>query len=339
MNDYPQKPASEKTPKFSREWLDVDPEIEVNRICGKLRQSVFDTLHKQGGVVGISGGIDSSVVLALAVKAFGADRVVGILMPERESSPESTKLAQNLAAELGVKTVTECISDILEGFGCYRRRNEAISRVIPEYHQPEWGAKIVLPPDLLNQDALNVYRLVVTSPDQHEVSKRLPKDEYLQIVAASNLKQRARMSVLYFHAEARNYAVIGTTNKNEHDLGFFVKWGDGGVDISPIQHLFKTQIFQLAEYLNIPDEIRARIPTTDTYPGGCTQEEFFYRVPFNVLDAIWLGYEKGVSVDEIAMALELRTEQVARVISDIKSKQRSTNYLRMSPLPILISIE
>jgi NAD+ synthase len=334
MNNRQEHPKSELTNEFSREWLNIDPEVEVNRICGKLRQSVFETLRKQGGVVGISGGIDSSVVLALIAKAIGSDRVLGILMPERESNPESIRLAQNLADLLGVKTVTECISDALEGFGCYKRRDEAISKVIPEYHQPGWAAKIVLPTNLLDQNILNVFRLVVTAPDKHEISKRLPKDEYQQIVAASNLKQRSRMSIVYYHAEARNYAVIGTANKNEHDLGFFVKWGDGGVDISPIQHLFKTQIYQIAQYLNIPDEIQARIPTTDTYPGGCTQEEFFFRVPFDILDTIWFGYEKGVDITKIANALDLQTEQVSRVISDIQSKKRGTNYLRMPPLEL-----
>ena len=334
MSNRQEDPKPKLSNEFSREWLNLDPEIETNRICGKLRESIFETTRKQGGVVGISGGIDSSVVLALVVKAIGSDRVLGVLMPEKESGPESSRLAQNLADTLGVNTVTESISDALEGFGCYRRRDEAINRVIPEYHQPGWAAKIVLPPDLLNKNILNVYRLVVTSPDGHELSKRLPKDEYQQIVAASNFKQRSRMSILYYHAEARNYAVIGTANKNEHDLGFFVKWGDGGADICPIQRLFKTQIFQLAEYLNVPYEIRARIPTTDTYPGGCTQEEFFYRVPFDILDSIWLGYEKGVNAEEIAKALNLQTDQVSRVISDIQSKIRGTSYLRMPPLEL-----
>ncbi len=158
------------------------------------------------------------------------------------------------------------------------------------------------------------------------------EDEFQQIVAASNFKQRSRMSFLYYHAEAHNYAVIGTANKNEHDLGFFVKYGDGGVDIGPIEHLFKTQIFQIAKYLNIPEEIQARVPTTDTYPGGSTQEEFFYRIPFDILDAIWLGHEKGVSAEEIAEVLQLTPEQVTRVISDIQSKIRATTYLRMAPL-------
>jgi NAD+ synthase len=334
MSNHQDDPKSELPDEFSREWLNIDPEVEVNRICEKLRLNIFETLRKQGGVVGISGGIDSSVVLALTVKAIGAERVLGILMPERESNPESSRLAQNLADGLGVKTVVESISDALEGFECYERRDEAINNVIPEYHQPGWAAKIVLPTNLLDQNILNVFRLVVTGPDHLEISKRLPKDEYQQIVAASNLKQRSRMCILYYHAEAHNYAVIGTANKNEHDLGFFVKWGDGGVDISPIQHLYKTQIYQMAQYLNIPEEIRSRIPTTDTYPGGCTQEEFFYRIPFDILDAIWLGYEKGVNVNQIAFALDLQAEQVSRVIADIQSKKRSTNYLRMSPLEL-----
>lgn len=322
------------TKEFSQKWLNIDPESEANRICEKLRKDIFETLRRKGGVVGISGGIDSSVVLALAVRAFGKDRVLGILMPEKESSPESVEMALTLANGLGVKTVTEDISNVLEGFDCYKRRNDAIIKIIPEFHPPEWSAKIVLPPNLLEQQTLNLFRLVVTSPGGQEISKRLPLNELQQIVAASNLKQRSRMCMLYYHAETQNFAVLGTANKNEHDLGFFVKWGDGGVDVSPIRHLFKTQIYQLAQYLNIPGEIQKRIPTTDTYPGGSTQEEFFYRLPFDILDTIWAGYENGVSCAEIASVLDLQTEQVARVISDIESKKRSTNYLRTPPLGV-----
>jgi NAD+ synthase len=318
--------------KFSRDWLHIDPVTETERICESLRQGVFGTMKRQGGVVGISGGIDSSVVLALAARAFGPERVVGILLPEKESNPESAHLAHILAEPLGVQTVLENISGALEGFACYQRRDEAIQRVIPEYQPPHWGAKIVLPSNLLEQQTLNVYRLVVTAPDGQEISKRLPLAEYQQIVAASNFKQRSRMCMLYYHAEKRNYAVLGTANKNEHELGFFVKWGDGGVDIGPIKHLFKTQIYQLAEYLNTPEEIRTRTPTTDTYPGGSTQEEFFYRIPFDLLDAIWLGHEKDAAPAEIAESLGLQPEQVTRVIADIESKKRGTNYLRLPPL-------
>ena len=140
------------------------------------------------------------------------------------------------------------------------------------------------------------------------------------------------MSMLYYHAESKNFAVVGTGNKNEHEQGFFVKYGDGGADVKPIAHLFKTQVFQLGEHLGMPDEIQNRIPTTDTYSAEQTQEEFFFRLPFDILDTIWFGWEKGVSAADIASALELKPEQVDNVIHDIKRKIAATEYLRMNPL-------
>jgi NAD+ synthase len=281
--------------------------------------------------VGISGGIDSSVVLALCVQAFGPERVVGVLLPEGESSPDSAQLAHLLADQFSVPTVTEDISEALRGAGCYRRRDEAMARIFPEYAH-DWKAKIVLPGQLLEKDTLNVFYLTVTSPNGQEFTKRLPLREYYQIVAASNFKQRTRMAMLYYHAELRNYAVIGTANKNEHDQGFFVKHGDGGVDVAPIVHLFKTQVYQLARYVGIPEEIQSRTPTSDTYSAGSTQEEFFFRVPFAILDVIWFGYEHNVPAASIAQALDLTVEQVERVIADIVRKQRTTAYLRAAAL-------
>lgn len=308
--------------------LKIDSAAETKRIVDFLQTTVHRTLRRRGGVLGISGGIDSSVVLALAVRAFGPDRVIGVLLPEKESSPESADLAHLLADHFGVETVTEDITPALEGFSCYQRRDEAVRRVFPDYG-PGWKAKIVLPGNLLDDETLNVFRLTVFDPDGAEFSKRLPLREFYQIVAASNFKQRARMTMLYYHAELRNYAVIGTANKNEHDLGFFVKYGDGGIDVNPIVHLYKTQVYQLAAHLDIPEEIQGRVPTTDTYSAGSTQEEFFFRVPFEILDPIWHGYELGLAADEIADALQLSPDQVKRVISDVQRKQQTTEYLRM----------
>lgn len=318
---------------FSKGSILLDVEKEVDRIVEALKRQVQQRFRRKGAVVGISGGIDSSVVLALCVRAFGADHVVGILMPEKESSPESVDLANRLAKHYGVKTVLEDLTGALEGFGCYQRRDEAIQRVIPEYKKG-WYSKIVLPGNLLETTTLNVFYLVVSDAEGNEIRKRIPMTEFFQIMAASNFKQRSRMSMLYYHAELHNYAAIGTANKNEHDLGFFVKHGDGGIDVNPIAHLFKTQIFQIASYLDVPDEIQQRTPTTDTYPGGSSQEEFFYRIPFEILDSIWLGYESKVSSEEIARALSLTVEQVDRVIADIVSKQRTTAYLRTQPLGV-----
>lgn len=322
MNNSPITPQ-----KFDRHALDLDVEAEVNRLSAGLRKTVHDTLRRQGAVVGISGGIDSSVVLALCARAFGADRVVGIMLPEKESSPDSARLAQMLADGLGVKTLTENISAALDGAGCYRRRDEAIASVFPGYG-PGWKSKIVLPGSLLDKETLNIFSVTVTQPDGSEMTRRLPLDAYFQIVAASNFKQRTRMAMLYYHAELRNYAVVGTANKNEHDLGFIVKYGDGGVDVGPIVHLFKTQVYQLARCLGVPEEIQQRTPTSDTYSGGSTQEEFFFRLPFDVLDLVWLGHERGVPAGEIAGALGLSEEQVDRIVKDIVRKQRTTAYLR-----------
>ena len=324
-----EKPSPSAT--FDRNALELNAAEEAERIVSGLRTSVHEKLHRQGAVVGISGGIDSSVVLALCARAFEPHRVLGVTMPEQESSPDSAVLAQKLADQYGVPTVTEDITAALQGLGCYRRRDEAIARVFPEYG-PGWKAKIVLPGNLLEEATLNIFRLTVTSPEGQQLTKRLPLQEYNQIVAASNFKQRSRMAILYYHAEARNYAVIGTANKNEHALGFFVKYGDGGADIQPIAHLFKTQVYMLARYLGVPEEIQARTPTTDTYPGGSTQEEFFYRVPFDILDIVWLGFEHGLSKERIAESLDLTTEQVERIINDIISKKHATAYLRMPVL-------
>lgn len=132
--------------------------------------------------------------------------------------------------------------------------------------------------------------------------------------------------------------MAGTANKNEHDLGFFVKYGDGGVDLSPILHLFKSQVYQLAKHLDIPPEIQLRPPTSDTYSAGSTQEEFFFRLPFEVLDLIWFGIESGCSSKDIALQLNLTEEQVNRIALDIQQKKRTTEYLRQPPLQLSQSL-
>ena len=319
------------TKPFTGKALQLDAEAEVERICKIMHQNVLIDLHRRGAVIGISGGIDSSVVLALAARAFGSERVLGLLLPEDESSPESSTLASDLAARLGVRTVTENISAALRGAGCYARRDEAIRRIVPEFG-PDWKSKITLPGSLLEGDTLNVFYLTAVSPQGEEIRKRIPSAEFFQIMAASNFKQRTRMAMLYYHAELRNYAVIGTANKNEHELGFFVKHGDGGVDVAPIEHLFKSQVYQLARVLDIPEDIQNRTPTSDTYSAGSTQEEFFFRLPFETLDAIWYGYEHGLSAETIAAGLKLSADQVNRVVQDIQRKQRTTDYLRTPAL-------
>ena len=293
-----------KKKPFSPDILKID---DIERCCDTivtgLRQNVSDELHRRGGVVGISGGIDSSVVLALSALALGKDKVLGVMLPERDSSDESAILARELATQFGVKTVLEEITGALEGFGCYHRRDEAIKRVIPEFEPSRDKSKIEIKQNL--SSALpSLFTLTVIKENGETISKLLPAQEYLQIVAATNFKQRTRMAMLYYHAERNHYAVIGTPNKHEVQQGFFVKYGDGGADVMPIAHLYKTQVYQLAEFLGIPESIISRTPTTDTYSAEQSQEDFYYQMPFESLDLVWYGWENRYQPAEIADVMD-----------------------------------
>lgn len=318
---------------FEKDSILIDAKKEAERIINELRNIVAKKLHKRGAVVGVSGGIDSSVVLALCAIAFGPEKVLALMMPDKDSSPDSLNLAKKLVEKFNVPYLVEDITEAVNGFGAYKRRDEAVKKVFPEYNE-SYKMKIVLPKDDEAKGKLNVFYVTIISTDGEEKTARLPLAEYLQIVAASNFKQRSRTNFLYYHAEARNYAVIGTGNKNEHEQGFFVKYGDGGADVKPIAHLFKTQVYQLAEYLGVPEEIQKRTPTTDTYSAEQTQEEFFFRLPYSILDRIWYGWEKGFSSKDIADALNLTETQVDVVIKDIKQKIQTTEYLRMEPIAL-----
>lgn len=309
-----------------------DPAAEADRIVAALRREVRGNWRRGGVVVGISGGVDSSTVLHLCVRAFGAERVVALLLPERDSSPDSERLARAVAASVGVTPILENLEPVLAGLGCYERRDAAVRRLFPGYDPAVHRMKIVLPSGLENGHLLNVFSLVVSEPDGTEHRMRMPLDVYLEIVAASNMKQRSRMAMLYYHAERRNYAVVGTANKNEHDQGFFVKHGDGGVDIQPIAHLYKSQVYQLAAYLGVLEEVRRRPPTSDTYSAECTQEEFFFRLPFDLMDTLWSAQERGITAEEVATALGLNVAQVAQAFADFERKRRSTEFLRTPPV-------
>jgi NAD+ synthase len=318
---------------FGPHILEIDPAAETERIVTLLRTIVRQNLHRYGGVVGISGGVDSSVVLALCVRAFGDEHVAAIMMPEKDSDPESEKLARMVAKHYGIEPILEDITPVLEGFGCYLRRDAAVRHLFPEYNAASgYKVKIGLPQNLLDEDTFNIFYLTIVTPDSNEKTCRLPIQEYFQIVAASNFKQRTRMAMLYYHAELRNYGVIGTANKNEHDQGFFVKFGDGGVDVKPIAHLYKTQVYQLARYLDVPEEIRSRPPTTDTYSAHSTQQEFFFRLPFETMDLMWYGMEHNIPISEVAQGMGLTEPQVQHAYNDLTRKQRTTEYLRMPPI-------
>lgn len=307
-------------------------EKEANAISENLKKDILGSLKRKGGVVGISGGIDSSLTLALTVKALGSENVVGLILPEKDSSGESKEFALKLAAKFNVQTIEENISGALEGFGCYTRRDEAVKAVFPEYDPFTYKMKIGVNKSGLNQFLPPTFSLTIINSNNEEQSKLLPVKEYLQIVAASNFKQRCRMSMLYYHAERLHYAVIGTPNKHEVEQGFFVKYGDGGADIMPIAHLYKSQVYQMAEYLGVPNEILQRTPTTDTYTAEQTQEEFFFQLPYHEMDLVWCGMENGIEAESVAKVLGKTEKEISLIYNNIARKQKTTDYLRMAPL-------
>jgi NAD+ synthase len=317
--------------KYHRDSLKLDAEKTVEEICSMIRRQVGKELRKTGAVVGISGGIDSSVCAALCARALGPKRMVGIMMPETDSSSESERLARKLGEKFGFETIKEDISGGLAGLGCYEKRDEAIRSVFPDYND-KWKNKIVTPTSILEKETFNYFNLTVENEAGEVFTKRMPLGAYLQVVAASNLKQRLRMTTLYYHAEKRNYAVVGTGNKDEHMQGFFVKYGDGGADLKPIAHLFKIQVYQLAEVLGVPDEIIKRTPTTDTYSFEVTQEEFFFGLDFYNMDMLWYAMENDVPPAEAAEVLGLTVDQVERGYANIRRKIVATEYLRAAPL-------
>ena len=309
--------------------LAIDLEKTAQTIEHAVRRQVAE-LRRRGVVVGLSGGIDSSVVTTLCARALGADRVQVLLMPERASSPESEQLGRLLTTKLGTPTVVEDIAPTLEAAGCYRRQTEAIRMMFPDYGDG-WRNKITLP-SILDSDRLNVSELTVESPSGERRIARMPPAAYLQMVAATNFKQRVRKMMEYYHADRLHYVVAGTPNRLEYDQGFFVKLGDGAADIKPIAHLYKSQVYALAEHLGVPDEIRRRPPTTDTFSLPQTQEEFYFALPYEKMDLCLYGRNHGVPAAEVGAAIGLTAEQVERVYKDIDQKRRTTAYLHRRPL-------
>jgi NAD+ synthase len=315
---------------FSASVLSIDPKKTVEALTQSIRGLVHGPLKRKGAVVGISGGIDSSVCCALCARALGSENVLALLMPERDSSSDSARLAQLLARQLNIATITQVITPMLEASGCYKEQAEAIRSIVPDF-QDGWKFKIGLP-SILQGDRLSLPRLFVQAPNGVAKTERLPASVYRHLIAATNFKQRIRKMLEYYHADRLGYAVCGTPNRLEYSLGFFVKVGDRAADFKPIAHLYKSQVYALAEELGIPAEIRQRTPTTDTFSLAQTQEEFFYALPYDKMDLCLYGHNNGLSASIVARGLGMTAEQIGRVYKDIESKEKSSLSLQLPPL-------
>ncbi|KAA6458381.1 NAD(+) synthase [Acidobacteria bacterium AB60] len=317
-------------PSAAKQLLRLDAALETERIAAKIRGIVFDRLKRKGAVVGVSGGIDSSVVAFLCARALGKERVIALFTPEEDSSPESLRLGRAVAETLGIRSFLEDISPILKGACCYKRRDDAIRLVVPEYG-PGYKSKIVLP-NLQDAARYSVFSVVVQTPAGEIRKVRLTAEAYLGILAATNFKQRTRKMMEYHYADRFQYAVAGTPNRLEYDQGFFVKGGDGLADFKPIAHLYKTQVYQLSEYLGVPEEIRMRPPTTDTYSLAQSQEEFYFSLPLAAMDICLFGRNHGFPPSELAAIAGLTAEQVTTIYAQIDAKRTATRYLHSGPM-------
>ena len=315
---------------FSPEILHINVEQEVTRIVDRILYLMKNKLKRRGLVVGLSGGIDSSVTCALAVKALGTGRVFGLHMPERDSSEETLSMSRMVSSYFEIESAHEDITGILESLKFYTRYNDAVRSVIPEYGEG-WKSKIVTS-DITENRGYTLFSVVAQSPAGALIKKRLPLKVYLEILAATNFKQRSRKMLEYYYADLLHYAVAGTPNRLEYDQGFFVKQGDGAADIKPIAHLYKSQVYQLAEYLGVPEIIRKRTATTDTYSLSQGQDEFYFFLPHEQMDLCLYAKNNGINPTGVAEATGLTTEQVGYIFRDIDIKRSTTRYLHLQPL-------
>lgn len=301
---------------------------ELAKITG-LIQSSLKLFHREGIIVGLSGGIDSAVTASICVKAIGPDRVFALFMPESESSPDSLSFASELAAKLGIKSRTEDLTGPLQALDTYQRRNNALALSLKSTRT---CPKFRIETSKSYESSIRIYYAVIENENGEQERIRLSKESLLGVVAASNFKQRCRKIMEYYYADKMNYLVAGTPNALEHDLGFFVKCGDGSADIKPIAHLYKSQVYQMARYLDIPKKILERTPTTDTYPLEQHQDDFYFSVNLFDMDVCLYAHNNNISAADVAAELNLSNDQVKRIFNDIEAKKRLAKYLSSTSL-------
>ena len=319
--------------KFSKDIILSNPEYEADLVRDFLSAQVKGVPKRDGIIVGVSGGVDSAVVASLAVRAVGKENVLGLILPEKESNPISAEYAVKVINSLGIEHIKVELTESVASFDAYKNRDKVIKEIFSDY-TPEYKFNIYLPQNLLDVDRYNFYTLRVDDGKGNIREKRLTKKQLLAITAAANVKIRSRMIALYYWGEQENYLVAGTTNKTEFILGDYCKFGDGGTDVECVSHLYKTNIYELAEYLEIPREIQERTPSPDTFSLPVSDTDFYFCLPFNILDPLLYAWQYNISAAETASALDLGEDQVKRAFRDFQSKHASTEHIRVLPASI-----
>jgi NAD+ synthase len=306
---------------------ELDYELEAERIAAGI-VGATRKLRRRGLVVAMSGGIDSSVCAALAVRALGPERVYGLLLPERDSTLGDGALGQVLAKHLGIAFESQDISPALNAIGCYSSQLEVLRRVIPGFDD-SWRFKLNIAAAMGGK--VSITRVVAEDAQGVKHEARLSAADYQQIVAATNFKQRVRKTLEYFHADRLHYAVVGTPNRLEYDQGFFVKLGDGAADIKPIAHLYKSQVYGMARHLGLPKAITSTTPTTDTFSLAQGQDEFYFGLPYPLMDLVLWHVNAGLGADELARELRCDAAEAEAHMQAVYAKRRTTAYLHAAP--------
>lgn len=316
--------------KRDSDFFTIDPATTVDKLNQFIRQQVIFNLRRRGAVIGLSGGVDSAVCAAITAQALDAERVLCVILPEKESNPISERYARKLAEQLGVRTEYFDITPILDSLEVYSIREAIVKNLFPEFDS-SYQYRIILPQNLLDKNRLNIYSLEIADGKGQRRSKRLDAQSYRKMVAATDMKQRIRMTMLYYFAEMNHFVVIGTTNRSEMMQGFYVKHGDGGVDLEPLAHLYKTQVYQLASYLQIPQEIIEREPSPDTFNLEVSDKEFYFCLPYNQVDLFLYAFENKLTAADLQNVLHLEVEAIQRGLDEVERKFQATEHLRKLP--------
>jgi len=303
-------------------------EKTVNEICKFIQDEISNNLQKKGVVFGLSGGIDSAVTAALCAKSFESEQILGLIMPEKESNESSKVLAKQVSKKFSFNTETINITKILESFGVYEKKENIVYEKFPEFNS-KCKYRVVVPPKLKN--TIGIPFLEILDQDNQIHKLKITSLDFLTLTASTSIKHRVRMTLLYYHGEKNNFSVIGTTNKSEYQQGYFVKYGDGGSDIEPLVNIYKSQIYQLGKFLEIPKEILVSKASPDIWSFSTSDEEFFYTVPYNIVDLILYARENKLSISDVQKISDLKIEDIENLFQMQNIKQIKSQHMREIP--------